>query len=215
MAADMDGDTAILIFAKAPQPGAVKTRLIPALGAEGAAMLHTALVERVITCAASTSFDVVLCCAPDVEHHFFEDCAEDFDIALANQLSVDNLGARMLHSLDEALAEWPQILLVGADCPAFTKKHLLDAAAQLRTHDCVLTPAEDGGYVLIGAKRTAPTMFDKVDWGTDQVMAQQRTALTKAGLSWHETATLWDVDLPADLPRLQTLKPPLEFFWPT
>lgn len=208
-------DTAILIFAKAPIPGTVKTRLIPALGAAGAAMLHTALAERVITTACATGFDVVLCGAPDVSHGFFEDCADEFDVDLAEQCSSDNLGERMLHSLNEALAEWPRVLLVGADCAAFNKKHLLEAAAKLADNDVVITPADDGGYVLIGANKTRPTMFNNVDWGTDKVLAQQREALTACRFVWHEMPTLWDVDRPDDMARLKTLKPAFEFYWPT
>jgi uncharacterized protein len=211
----MANDTVILIFAKAPIPGAVKTRMIPKLGAEGAAMLHTALVERVIETALSTDMEVVLCCAPDTTHTYFADCADDFDLPLTPQLADDNLGKRMLHSLNEALEEWPHALLIGADCAAFTKKHLLTAAEQLLANDIVITPAEDGGYVLVGANKTRPTMFDHIDWGTETVMAQQRVALDAARLQWVEMPTLWDVDRPDDLPRLQSLKPPLEFFWPT
>ena len=208
-------ETVILIFAKAPIPGAVKTRMIPAIGAEGAAMLHTALAERVITTACATGFDVVLCGAPDVTHCFINDCADDFDVDLAEQINSDNLGQRMLHSLNEALEEWPQVLLIGADCAAFTKKHLLEAAAHLANHDVVLTPADDGGYVLIGANKTRPAMFNNIDWGTNTVMAQQRAALTASAMNWHEMPTLWDVDRPEDLARLKTLKPPFEFYWPT
>ena len=210
----MAAETVILIFAKAPVPGEVKTRLIPTLGEQGAAMLHTALVERAITTAKATRLDVVLCCAPDVTHNFFTDCADDFDIALAKQNTDPNLGCRMLAGLNEALLCWPRVLLIGADCPALDKRHLLEAAEKLATHDVVLTPADDGGYVLIGARQTRPAMFAGIDWGTDRVLAQQHAALNNAGLTAHDMQGLWDVDRPDDLARLKTLKPPLEFFWP-
>ena len=211
----MENDTVILVFAKAPIPGEVKTRMIPAMGAEGAAMLHAALAERVLQTALSTKVDVVLCAAPDASHVFFEDCEEDFDVPLAEQLPDADLGARMLHALNEALEEWGQAIIIGADCPALTKKHLLAAMTALASHDVVLTPADDGGYVLIGARRTEPNMFDHIDWGTENVLAQQRRALEKSKLGWHEMETLWDVDRPEDLARLKELKSPLEFFWPT
>ncbi len=211
----MENDAVILIFAKAPIPGAVKTRLIPAIGEMAAAMLHSALTERVIETACSTDVDVVLCCSPDTSHPFFQDCADDFSIDLADQLDDANLGARMLASLNDALLDYSRVILIGADCPAFTATHLRDAIAQLATHDVVLTPAEDGGFTLIGVQKTAPTMFAHIDWGTNTVMASQRLALTAAQLRWHETASLWDVDRVEDLPRLQTLKPPLAFFLPS
>lgn len=211
----MENDAVILIFAKAPIPGLVKTRLIPAIGDMAAAMLHSALTERVIETACATEIDVVLCCAPDTSHPFFQDCADDFEIDLMNQLDDANLGKRMLVSLDEALEAYSRVILIGADCPAFTAAHLLDAIAQLANHDVVITPAEDGGYTLIGVNKTSPTMFVNIDWGTNTVMAAQRRALTNAKLRWHETPTLWDVDTAQDLPRLQTLKPPLAFFLPS
>ena len=209
----MENDTLIIVFAKAPIPGAAKTRLIPALGEVGAAMLHTALTERVLATAISTGHSVDIACAPDCEHVFFEDCEEEFDVSLTPQITDPNLGARMLHALRDALDEFAKVIIVGADCPAFTKAHLVRAATALATHDVVLTPVEDGGYVLIGARRTEAAMFAGVAWGTPQVLAQQREALTHAGLTWCELETLWDVDRPVDLARLKTLKPPLDFSW--
>ena len=204
----------VIIFAKAPIPGKAKTRLIPALGAEYAAMLHTALTERTITTAQkSGATRVELCCAPDTMHSFFQDCAEDFDVALTEQGDGD-LGDRMLRALDRSLTEFSRAIIIGADCPAFTAKHISRAITVLDDVDIVLTPAEDGGYTLIGAKRSNPKLFDQIAWGGATVLAEQRRNLTACGLSWDEMETLWDVDRPDDLPRLKALKPALEFFWP-
>lgn len=205
----------ILLFAKAPVPGEVKTRLIPALGEEGAALLHAALTERVLTTARATGIEVRLCAAPDGGHSFFAACAEDHAVPLAAQLANADLGARMLHALENSLRTHQRALLIGADCPALGVKHLLAAAAHLLHHDVVLTPAEDGGYVLIGARRTHPAMFTGIAWGGAEVLARQRAALAAAGLTWHEMETLWDVDRPEDLARLKALCPPFEFFWPS
>ncbi len=210
----MAADALILVFAKAPEPGQVKTRLIPTMGAEGAALLHAALTERVLTTACATGFPVQLCVAPDCDHAFFQSCAEDFEVTLAPQLAVDDLGARMLHALNSALKSHKRALLIGADCPSLAAKHLKEAARQLESHDVVLTPAEDGGYVLIGARRTDSAMFRDIVWSRADVLARQRTALSAAGLGWHEMETLWDVDRVEDLAKLKTLKPPFEFFWP-
>ena len=207
-------DAVIVVFAKAPVPGEVKTRLIPALGALGAAQLHTALTDRVLQTALSSGADVVLAGAPDASHTFFASCAANLGIGVTGQLRAGNLGARMLHTLDDALENWSRVVIVGADCPVFTPEHLQQAMDQLVTHDVVLTPAIDGGYVLIGACRTDATMFDDIDWGTGAVLTQQRVRLRAAGLSWHEMETLWDVDRPEDLPRLTSLNPPLAFSKP-
>ena len=95
-------------------------------------------------------------------------------------------------------------LLIGTDCPALTADHLRAAADVLRAgSDAVLIPAEDGGYVLIGARVPHPALFDAMPWGTAGVMAETRRRLVALGLSWREPATLWDVDVPADLERLR------------
>ncbi len=204
----------LIVFAKAPVPGEVKTRLIPALDAEHAALLHAALAERALATALDTDAEAIeLCCAPDDSHSFFQSCAEDFEIDLSTQGDGD-LGARMLRAIDRGLEEFPRVVLIGADCPAMTASHIDAAAAALAGHDIVLTPAEDGGYALIGARRSHTDMFQGIDWGTATVLVQQRDNLQACKLSWHEMETLWDVDRPDDLPRLRALRPPLEFFWP-
>ena len=210
----MGNSVVLIIFAKAPVPGEVKTRLLPALDAEHAAMLHAALTERALATALGSDADAIeLCCAPDDNHSFFQSCAEDFEIDLSLQGDGD-LGARMLRVLDRALEEFAQAIIIGADCAVLTAKHFNTAAAALVNHDIVLNPAEDGGYVLIGAARTHADMFNGIDWGTNTVLEQQRRNLAACGLNWQELDTLWDVDRPEDLPRLKALRPPLEFFWP-
>jgi rSAM/selenodomain-associated transferase 1 len=203
----------VVIFAKAPIPGEVKTRLIPALGAEGAAMLHAALVERAVEAANRTKFAVEVCCAPNADHPFFTDSHEEFGCVLSDQ-GEGNLGGRMLHALEALLPVFDQVAIVGADCPALTSKHIKQAITCLTDIDVVLIPADDGGYVLIAVRRITPSMFDGIDWGTSTVLAQQRGALQRAGLTFVELETLWDVDRPEDLSRLAELKPPLLFTLP-
>ena len=204
----------LIVFAKAPVPGTVKTRLAPALHAEAAAMLHAALVERTLHTARESGIESIeLCCAPDTQHSFFATCAEDFEVPLTPQGEGD-LGARILRAFQRAMTTHRAAIIVGADCPALTGTHIAMAAQSLATHDAVLTPAEDGGYVLIGATRTDPRMFENVEWGTAQVLLRQRECFTALGFRCHDMSTLWDVDRPEDLPRLRSLKPPLDFFWP-
>lgn len=204
----------LIVYAKAPVPGEVKTRLAPVLDGETAALLHTALVERALDTARRSGIaNIELCCAPDIGHSFFQACADDFDVVLSEQGDGD-LGERMLRSLQGALADNATAIIIGADCPALTSKHVAGAVRALAEHDVVLTPAEDGGYVLVGACRVHATMFAGIDWGTRRVLEQQREQLRATGLSWKEMETLWDVDRPEDLPRLKALRPALEFFWP-
>ncbi|HET7401984.1 MAG TPA: DUF2064 domain-containing protein [Usitatibacter sp.] len=100
-------------------------------------------------------------------------------------------------------ARGERVLLIGSDCPAITPAHLAEAAAALPEHDAVFTPAEDGGYVLVGLARALPQAFEHVAWGSDAVMAATRERLAAAGARWHEMPPLWDVDRPDDYHRLQ------------
>ena len=196
-----------MLFAKAPVAGAVKTRLIPVLGAESAARLHRRMVVRALqTLTAAAVGPVELCCAPDTAHAFFAECRQRFGVTLTPQCDGD-LGKRMLHAFDAALLTTPCALIVGADCPAMTVDDVREAAAQLAQLDAALVPADDGGYVLIGARRTHQNMFEGIDWGTASVLAAQRERFRALGWRWHEGAMRWDVDRPEDLARLAELDP--------
>ena len=95
-------------------------------------------------------------------------------------------------------------LVIGTDCPAMMPAHLRMAAEMLRGGaDAVVCPAEDGGYVLIGMRKPLPALFAGMTWGTAGVMAETRRRLRYQQLAWQEPATLWDVDVPEDLPRLR------------
>jgi uncharacterized protein len=193
---------AIGILAKAPIPGFAKTRLIPALGAAGAAILQARLTERAVTTAVDAAIGpVTLWAAPDEQHASFAQLAGRFAIALARQHDGD-LGARMLAALSTPNAP---ALVIGTDCPALTADHLRAAADVLRAGtDAVAIPVEDGGYALIGARSPHPALFTDMRWSTPEVMAETRRRLAALRLTWCEPVTLWDVDVPADLARLHT-----------
>jgi len=194
--------TRIAVFAKAPVAGRVKTRLAPLLGEERAARLHARLVQRALRTAFEAGLgDVELWCAPDESHAFFGECRTRFGPVLQRQEGRD-LGERMRHALECATARGERVLLIGSDCPAITAAHLVEAAAALSAHDAVFTPAEDGGYVLVGLARALPHVFQDVAWGSDAVMASTRERLVAAGARWHEMPPLWDVDRPDDYHRL-------------
>jgi len=195
--------TVVIVFAKAPQPGSVKTRLIPLLGAEGAAALHARLVERALATARRAALDrLELHCAPDASDPFFGFCAHHYGAVLTPQAEGD-LGARMLAAFEAVLAAHARALLIGTDCPALTARHLRQADEALREgNDAVLVPCEDGGYALIGLTRCDARLFDGIAWGGSQVMAETRARLAALGWRWHELETLWDVDRPEDYTRL-------------
>lgn len=192
---------ALAILTRAPTAGAVKTRLIPALGAEGAAALHAHLIERTVaTACAARIGPVTLWVTPAPPHAYFSALASRFPIGLAVQPDGD-LGARMLAACQAAAGP---VIVIGTDCPALMPLHLREAADVLREgNDVVVIPAEDGGYVLIGSRQPQPNLFADMTWGTDRAMAQTRQRLAQHGLRWRELTPLWDVDRPEDLARLR------------
>jgi len=202
MATEVRPGAQVAVFARAPNPGEVKTRLIPALGAQGAAALHRALVTRAIATAVDADIGPVrLWCAGDAAHAFFAQCAGRFGVAAVAQCEGD-LGARMRHAFESLLGESERALLIGSDIPALTPAYLRAADAALaQGHNAVLGPAEDGGYVLIGLRRVAPELFARIGWGGPQVLAQTRARLARLKWSHVELTTLWDVDRPEDLQR--------------
>jgi hypothetical protein len=191
----------VVVFAKAPIPGHVKTRLAPALGAAGAAELHRRLVRRTLrTALAAGVGPVEICCAPDARHGFFADCAAEHGAALTAQGQGD-LGARMSRAFDRAAPA----VLVGCDCPVLTAEDIAAAARALDRADVVLAPAEDGGYVLIALRAPAPGVFAGIQWGTSDVLLRTRERIAALGLSVEELPPRWDVDRPADLDRVAAL----------
>lgn len=201
-------DGTLIVFAKAPDAGTAKTRLISALGADGAAALQARLVRHTLhTAVAAEIMRVELWCAPRPEHPFFAQCARDFGVALFAQAGSD-LGTRMAHAMAQAVDRGPA-LLIGTDCPALTVRHLRLMCNALREYDVVVAPAEDGGYVLIGVKQFDAELFEGISWGTNSVMTETRLRLAALGRRWGELPVLWDVDRPEDLQRLKTDYPAL------
>jgi rSAM/selenodomain-associated transferase 1 len=191
---------AIAILAKAPLPGLAKTRLAPALGANGAAALQARMIERAVETARLADVGpVTLWAAPDQDHPAFQTLAALFGVGLARQPDGD-LGVRMLAALAAARGA---AIVIGTDCPALQPAHLRAAAEALAGVDAVVVPVEDGGYALIGMREPQPGLFADMPWSTAGVMAETRRRLTHLSLSWREPARLWDVDLPEDVERLK------------
>lgn len=196
-------DTALIVFARAPRPGAVKTRLAPLLGAQGAAALHARLLRHTLATARATDLHPFeLHGAPDAEEPFLRFCSGRYGAALVPQTRGD-LGARMHNAFERALAAAPRAIVIGADCPALTVRHLHGAReALIEGNDAVFVPAEDGGYALIGLARCDARLFENIAWGEASVMETTRERLASLAWRWHELETLWDVDRPEDYRRL-------------
>ena len=195
----------IAVLAKAPIPGLTKTRLIPSIGAHAAAVLQERMTEHAVTVAAAADIGpVTLWCAPDPGHASFRELVRRTKLTLKRQPDGD-LGQRMLAAIAGPT------LVIGADCPALTTEHLRAAANALHDGaDVVLIPAEDGGYVLIGARAAHAQLFADIAWGTASVLADTRTRIAALGLTSVELPPLWDVDTEEDLARLEREHPLLQ-----
>ena len=200
-------DSKILLFAKAPEPGRVKTRLIPVIGAEAAAQLYQQLLISTVERIATASVAPIICfCEPDEGHPLFERLASQWDIELKQQQGAD-LGERMAQAAAVTLESSHSTILIGGDCPQLNAIYLQQALRWLnRGSDTVIGPAEDGGYVLLGLKRYNRCLFEDIAWGSCEVLRSTRQRLRVLRWSWRELEPLWDLDRPEDLDRYQALK---------
>lgn len=189
----------IAVFARAPVAGEAKTRLVPRLGAKGAARLQAWLTRRALARAAAVPGSrLSLYTAGDASHPFWQDCAREFAVDRQAQRGA-TLGERMSDAFASLATRGAPVLLIGTDAPGQTPEDLVAATAELKQADAVLQPALDGGYVLIGLNRPHPGLFAGVDWGTSQVLAQTRARAAALGLALKELRPCADLDVPADL----------------
>ena len=197
----------VAILAKAPVAGLAKTRLMPALGAAGAARAQRRFsLQTIQTAILSQLGALTLWCTPHPEHRHFRAIRQRLDIATQAQPEGD-IGERMRFAAETHFAnnDAPPLLIIGTDCAVLAPGHLQEAARSLLTHDVCLIPAEDGGYVLIGMRTMIPEVFQEVAWSTSAVLAQTLSRCALAGASVAQLPTLWDIDEPADWQRWQAM----------
>tara|TARA_E500000178_G_scaffold150763_1_gene150527 strand:- start:4317 stop:4964 length:648 start_codon:yes stop_codon:yes gene_type:complete len=200
------------IFAKTPQPGQTKTRLIPLLGEEGAAAAHRQLVAQCLMGIEPLHATPPVALGGEhptwqpqlwVTEHSQEtfQWSEGWSLPVHLQCGAD-LGERMFHGLAQMLEEGADLaLLIGSDCPGIDADYLTSAVVRGGTADLLLGPAEDGGYGLIGLRQPMPEIFKNIAWGTDQVLDQTLSRARALGLSVALMETVWDVDTPDDWSR--------------
>jgi uncharacterized protein len=187
----------IVIFAKAPVPGHAKTRLIPALGADGAAELARKMLDRTIEAALATGLRVELCGDPDPTGWY-----AGAPVPLHAQGPGD-LGERLARAAQRVLAAGEPVMLIGTDCPDLDSVRLCEAARALERYDAVIHPTLDGGYALLGLRGFHASIFAGIDWSTDRVAEQTLERLAALGWSLEIGERLQDVDEPGDLVGLR------------
>lgn len=195
----------VAVFAKAPLPGFAKSRLIPALGATGAAYLQRAFIRGTVATAISADLGpVTLWCAPDTQHNLFRALRHHYGIQTRIQAEGD-LGCKMAGAFAVHCVTGP-LLLIGTDCPVLSPAHLRHAAQALQSgYDAVFIPSQDGGYALVGLHEPQPELFEGIPWSTADVLRATLEHAVSLGLRVELMGTLWDVDVPSDLVRLQQL----------
>jgi rSAM/selenodomain-associated transferase 1 len=204
----------IAVFAKPLVPGEVKTRLIPSVGAKGAADIQRSILWNTLTAAREVAGrQVSIWVAGDPDHPTLQAYRDAFALKVRVQQGR-GLGTRMHSAMATLLREHARVLLVGCDCPVLSAQNVLESAAKLDDAgtDAVFIPVEDGGYVLVGLaprpggqKIALDAVFNGISWSTDRVMAQTRAQLAMAGLDWVEQPMLWDIDRPEDVRRAEAL----------
>ena len=199
---------ALLVFAKPPVAGHVKTRLAAAIGAEAAARVYRDLLATTLGHAhaawRSRIVDhIELWSAGDGNDPFLRGIGTAFGAKLHVQAEGD-LGARMAHAIDDAFTRASSVLLIGSDCPLLEPARLAEAAGALCTYEAVLVPAEDGGYVLLGARRALP--LQGIRWSSPHTLADTTAAFERHGIRLATLPPSWDVDDAAGLARFDALR---------
>lgn len=194
--------SALLVFTRAPVPGQTKTRLIPLLGAQGAAEFHQSVLQSTLAEVNTSDFGTVeIWCTTEKDHPFLKQCGLDYSCAIKIQQGND-LGERMHHATETALAGNAFVVIIGSDCPAITTEILNQSYQHLSNgKDAVLGPAKDGGYYLIGLKKPNSLIFQDITWGEANVAERTRQNFASLKLDYVELEELDDIDTPEDYQR--------------
>jgi rSAM/selenodomain-associated transferase 1 len=190
----------LIIFARFPHAGQVKSRLARSLGAEKAMELYRLCAEHAFGECRKLGGKTQLAV-------FFDD-SEDIEQGIrwvgpwfeVFTQKGDNLGQRLTHALDTRFSHGARkVIVMASDTPDVSEKIIAGAIKSLDNHDIVIGPCYDGGYYLIGMKKPHPELFTGIDWGTGQVYLQTMDAIEKKGLRVHELPKLIDIDTGEDL----------------
>lgn len=217
-----DAIAGLFLFTRFPQPGHTKTRLIPAVGAVGAADLQRQMTEYLLGCFQDICLQQLsqreMAIALTLQVHFTGGTTAQMLSWLGKQQTSElayslvpqckgDLGARLTFALDRGFTSGlNQIVVVGSDCPSVNQAKIRQTLTLLRSHDVVIGPAIDGGYYLIGLNRPCPFLFENIPWSTDRVLETTRAIAAHHNLSVALLSPLSDIDCPEDLPLWYDLK---------
>lgn len=199
-------DTRIILFTRYPVPGLVKTRLVSALGAEGAAELHRRMTERIVSRLQSPALESTV-----IEIRYTGGTPDEMKRWLGDRCQYrrqgdGDLGVRLREAFADAFTDNAgKVIAIGSDAPELSAELLIDALDRLNTTDVVLGPTFDGGYYLIGMRRFLPELFDEVLWGTDEVFDATIARIEKLSARYELLVKLHDVDRPEDLAFVREL----------
>jgi len=192
----------LLIFAKAPEPGKVKTRLTPAISEKAAARLHQAFLSDILSATRPLQTRRVLACWPTTEDPFFEALKKKESLQTITQKGRD-LGEKMLNAFSWGFSEgFEKIVLIGSDAPSLPAEIIRSAFDILDNTALVLGPSCDGGYYLIGGKKAMPELFRQLPWGTEKILEKTLVRAEQAGHHCQLLPFWYDVDRPGDLALL-------------
>lgn len=189
----------LIQFAKFPVLGNVKTRLEPLLSKQGSYDLHVKLVNHMNQVLRDSEGNPVLFLDRIGNHPSIDSIKKHTPLDV--QVGED-LGEKMLNAINLALATTDKVVLVGSDCPVLSPEIIQQALNSLDNADMVFVPAEDGGYVLVGASKPNPNVFKNIPWGTGNVMEETLKVLNGDKTLFKLLEKLWDVDRPEDYERL-------------
>jgi uncharacterized protein len=203
MQPSLSTENCLIVFTRCPEPGRCKTRLIPALGADGAAAVHEALVEHTMAWIGSAADEGIA-----VEVRYTGDNLERLRLlggAAVRKVRFEpqqgeDLGCRLANAFEFAIQrESSKVAIIGTDCPELNLSLVKAAFAQLDKSDLVLGPASDGGYYLIALRKPARKLFQRIPWGGPTVLQETLRKAKDLNMTFELLPTLADIDRPEDL----------------
>ncbi len=191
----MSKKSALIIMARPPLLGKVKTRLAAGVGEENALIIYEKLLAHTLSNAVTESADTFVFWSENTNFQLPPSFKQDIQ-------KGNDLGERMSHAFETIFQQgYNRVVMIGTDCPDLTASVLENSFGLLEKAEVVIGPAFDGGYYLIGMAALHHSLLENMPWSTGQLMECSIIAARKAGLSFITLATLNDVDELTDLPE--------------